>query len=224
MLQENCAKAEQEPEEYEEITEANEENYEVEAIDESLESTPSPNDISQPTEEETKAFDIQSFDEVVHGIEDASSIPKPYQCVSCLKSYQHNNSLMRHIRITHEKIRHQCSHCPMEFTQKSSLLEHIRCIHKDIAKLATFYCEACNNKPFFSKKTLRQHMKVHSSDVPKVSFSFQSKPKKTPKRHGPANRRQCPVCGNFFKNIEEHKLTHQSEFKIQTAVNQLLLI
>lgn len=177
-------------------------NYEVEAIDETLEHVASPVESCHPAEDAKTLFEVV---EEVLSPDDAtlSSSTHFYQCESCDKVYKHNNSLARHVQTAHQNLRHCCTICSTTFTQKSSLHEHMRCVHKDTAQSEQFTCELCD-KSFNSKKTLRQHMKIHSSDELKV---MSSKSKSSTKQY----RRQCPICGIFFRNVEEHKLTHQSE-------------
>ena len=130
------------------------------------------------------------------------SEPKKFQCTTCFKCYSHLNSLTRHIQTKHNSVRYQCFSCPSEFTQKSSLNEHCRNVHKEIVKNE---CDCGQN--FNTKKLLEQHLKTH--DVDKKTDCTQTEIEK--KKY----RKQCQICGLFFKHIEEHKLTHFGNTVVQ---------
>lgn len=133
---------------------------------------------------------------------------KNFQCEVCLKTYQYQNSLVRHVKTTHENLRHTCFICDSEFTQRTSLNEHIRNLHKQECT-EVFECnfnDSCN-RAFNTAKMLHQHTKHHYSDSPKEKLKTIPGEPANKKKY----RKQCQICGLFFKHIEEHKLSHQSK-------------
>lgn len=145
-----------------------------------------------------------------------SEANKSFQCEVCMKTYHYQNSLVRHVRTTHENLRHTCSICDSEFTQRTSLNEHIKNLHnQDCTEFfACNFNDSCN-RAFNTAKMLHQHTKHHFSpkEKPKTKTGGQDKKKKY--------RKQCQECGLFFKHIEEHKLSHQSKL---VALTDWLLI
>jgi KRAB domain-containing zinc finger protein len=133
-----------------------------------------------------------------------TSLEKKFQCQNCDKSYSHNNSLIRHIQTVHQFLRFQCNLCSSEFTQKSSLTEHCRNLHSE-KQLLSFECD-CGRK-FSSRKSLDAHYKTHEKEKEGENLTESEAQKKK-------YRKQCQICGFFFKHIEEHKLTHFGKGKI----------
>lgn len=171
--------------------ESSEDSFEVEALDESLEK----DNLSCSFEE--VMVDEKLGEKITPSKKDQQQ-SKSFQCLTCFKTYHHANSLARHIKTSHEFVRHLCEFCSSEFTQKSSLTEHVRNLHKSEIHKRTLCTRA-----FQTEKVLMQHAKSH--DVKKLD---EIKPKKGDEKK---YRKQCQICGLFFKHIEEHKLTHRSK-------------
>lgn len=189
------------------------EAFEIEALDETfdaqspLRSEPVVDDnildLSSVTDSQTiKDETLDEFEiEVMH------KVCQPFQCSICHKIYLSQNSLNRHIKTTHDSVRHPCTLCSSLFTQKTSLIEHVRNLHKDHVGIEeVFKCTArpnCN-RTFNTAKMLSQHLKHHDNRPDRKSLAKVSKSKKK-------YRKQCQICGLFFKHIEEHNLSHQAE-------------
>lgn len=129
-----------------------------------------------------------------------------YSCNVCSKSYLHLNSLSRHIQTTHELKRYSCPVCQSEFTQRSSLAEHISNLHKTTITKNIHRCSSCR-RTFNTSKMLLQHLRHHdrANDIREIRSEKSSNKK---------YRKQCQICGLFFKHIDEHKLSHQGEIFI----------
>lgn len=153
--------------------------------------------------------------EVPKAVNDTTSINEAklsYSCDVCSKSYLHLNSLSRHIKTTHELKRYSCPVCQTEFTQKSSMAEHMNNLHKTSIVINNLKCSSNSCQRIFNTaKMLSQHMKHH--DGREIRSEKSSKKK---------YRKQCQICGLFFKHIDEHKLSHQGEISI-FELNDLLI-
>lgn len=168
-----------------------EDSFEVEALDESLEK-----ENSSYSFEEVIVEEISEEKIISSNIDQQEQ--KPHQCLTCFKTYRHANSLTRHVKTSHELVRHSCDFCSSAFTQKSSLTEHVRNLHSSEIHKCTFCSRAFN-----TQKMLLQHTKSHE-----VKKSDETKSTKEDKKK---YRKQCQICGLFFKHIEEHKLSHRSK-------------
>lgn len=182
--------------------------FEIEALDDAFE---------EVVKEEELSIEIVDYSDSNHKSENDE--PKPlepsadtknsYNCDVCFKRYFHLNSLQRHIKTSHELYRHFCDICNMKFTQRSSLIEHMKNLHKNPIRSEVFICLADSScqRTFNTAKMLTQHMKKHDEKLGRASNDDKKSPTgKSPKKK---YRKQCQICGLFFKHIEEHKLTHQ---------------
>ena len=107
--------------------------------------------------------------------------PKGTECNLCGKVL-FNSSLLRHIEVVHEKIRHICDLCEMSFQKKFLLDEHVKSNHQG---LNPFQCQGCE-KSFVKQYKLNQHIRiVHDS------------------------RYQCETCSRKFSSysrLNNHKI------------------
>lgn len=182
--------------------------FEIEALDDAL----FDEQFENLCDAKAEKFSIQIAD-LPKTVEDGSNDNGPtndathsYSCNVCSKSYLHLNSLSRHIKASHELKRHTCPICQSEFTQRSSMAEHMNNLHKTPFAKNVFKCSAnlsCQ-RTFNTAKMLSQHMKNHE----KVNDGREIKAEKSSTKK---YRKQCQICGLFYKHINEHKLSHQGE-------------
>ena len=187
-------------------------SYELESTIEILEEAIEP--LLSPVEDNSELLQSDDLKQDINEqqepcINDSKSI---FSCESCSKTYQSQNSLNRHIRTVHENIRVSCPLCSSSFTQKVSLNEHIRNLHKESSK--TFPCDFNNKctRTFNTSKMLNQHLKCHTEERVK-------KPTRTVNKKKKLYRKQCSICGLFFKHVFEHRLAHQSKLFVSSEWN-----
>lgn len=181
----------------EEALDVKEEACEIEALDEEIE------EILLPVEEKNEFCKDPESSLKIKAL--------CFVCDICFKRYRSQNSLNRHVKTTHEKMRFSCSYCCSKFTQRSSLEEHFRNLHSDLSRSEVFPCtfnETCG-RTFNTIKMLNQHLKCHNSDREKREKKSSDAGAEKKKY-----RKQCSICGLFFKHVEEHRLTHQSKLII----------
>ena len=78
-----------------------------------------------------------------------------YDCSFCIKGFKHKRSLLRHIRVSHDKtVRYLCGKCLKTFVLKSTLDNH----KKDAHKKEKYICRRCEGK--YSKKWYGKHLKI----------------------------------------------------------------
>lgn len=180
--------------------------FEIEALDEVDDCTLL--EVAEQRDCEMVNPDNELMVECVEEHKEISHKTNEFVCEVCSKRYQYLNSLTRHTRTAHERLRHSCPLCSQDFTQKTSLVEHIRNIHIDRAK--PYSCDLCG-RTFNTIKMLNQHMKQYCSDRKEKKTSTNIPKPKT------KYRKQCSTCGLFFKHIEEHKLSHQSQLNLRKS-------
>ncbi|KAL7044878.1 hypothetical protein ACKWTF_002091 [Chironomus riparius] len=108
---------------------------------------------------------------------------RQYSCSSCHKKFATKGSLTEHMK-THSNVKqHVCPICNKEYKTASTLTNHI-----DTHSVTEYKCEICDLK-LNSKRTLKQHAKVHSNLI----------------------LHTCEICGSEFKRTKtykEHLITH----------------
>ena len=83
---------------------------------------------------------------------------KHCQCSICNQTFSNDETLLRHVQITHSKPKpYECTHCTSKFTCRGNLNKHLRIIHCQ--------CSTCN-QVFSSEDILANHMRTHSK--PKI--------------------------------------------------------
>lgn len=185
--------------------------YKVEALDESFEVAMSPADAM---EDQTNA--VEELMEADSARISSSTPNKTFQCSACSKVYLYPTSLTRHMKTAHDNVRHSCKFCGSQFTQRTSLSEHVKNLHNNEEPSEAF---ACTSTPFCHRvfntaKMLHQHMRQHGRARARKQIKREEKPLKK-------YRKQCQICGLFFKHIDEHKLTHQSEWCAASSCSPL---
>ena len=68
-----------------------------------------------------------------HHVDDVHRNNDQYQCHYCDFQTKQLESLPRHIRSLHDKVRYKCQHCDMKGTRPDRLRKHIQTNHQDIA-------------------------------------------------------------------------------------------
>lgn len=162
-------------------------------------------DVNEASDDDSK----DSIQEKNINFADPIKTGQSFQCDICFRTYVYQNSLNRHVKTAHELLRLSCPICSAKFTQRTSLVEHMKNLHKDDgANPEVFACEMSDScsRSFNTIKMLQQHMRQHITDrVKKKEINLDTPKKKY--------RKQCSICGLFFKHVDEHKLTHQSELE-----------
>ncbi|XP_077401703.1 putative transcription factor Ovo-like 1a isoform X2 [Vanacampus margaritifer] len=88
----------------------------------------------------------------------ASGPAPPYACQICLKTFQYQRMLNRHMKCHNETKRHLCSFCGKGFNDTFDLKRHVR-THTGVRP---YKCELCD-KAFTQRCSLESHMKkIHS--------------------------------------------------------------
>ncbi|XP_060520673.1 zinc finger protein 70-like [Cylas formicarius] len=107
----------------------------------------------------------------------------------CGKVFTSNQSLKDHHK-KHEGVEYSCEQCPKMFNHPSSFKRHLK-DHRDKLNKRVVPCDVCDKK-VCSLKSLREHMLIHSGDMPFV----------------------CEHCGRRFrlrKNLMTHSVVHTKE-------------
>ena len=81
-----------------------------------------------------------------------SCVNGKFKCSLCEKSVSSKNSLYKHIRWVHEKIRVNCKLCFGNYSDQSNLRKHVLSVHENI----NYPCDICD-KVFSDQNNLRSH-------------------------------------------------------------------
>ncbi|XP_017038160.1 zinc finger protein weckle [Drosophila kikkawai] len=187
-------------EEFDEESEIIEENYNIEAYEETAQEQES-QEILQKTELKAKlSQETQEADEEenfsTENLAEEDDEPAIYKCSICSKPYKKPKAYKRHMLEVHNVMpadlpKLECNQCGIEFPTNSQLHIHYRS-HLPAKLKADNSCPHCE-KRFTTPGTLKRHIEgVHKGIKPFV----------------------CDLCGKGFKYItglKDHKLVHTDE-------------
>lgn len=91
------------------------------------------------------------------------SIPKPFVCEVCQKAYRTADHYRYHVATHEPNGALDCPSCDKTFQNKVTLATHVRQNHSGLAPAYT--CDVCN-KPFFAAAKYKQHMQMHTDELP----------------------------------------------------------
>lgn len=193
-----------------------ENEFEIEALDESYEKASSVGEEEIVVDEASEDTKVKIDPTASSSSQNVHEDPKKFQCTTCFKTYLHHHSLIRHTKTAHEFMRYACPFCPSEFTQKSSLNEHVKNLHREVDSsecYQIFVCEFCS-RTFNTQKMLQQHLRSHE-ERKSYETTVTSETMKEQEVDTKKYRKQCQICGLFFKHIDEHRLTHESKSNLK---------
>ncbi|XP_070496686.1 gastrula zinc finger protein XlCGF26.1-like [Chironomus tepperi] len=102
---------------------------------------------------------------------------RQFSCTSCHKKFATKGSLTEHMKIHSNVKQHVCPICNKEYKTASTLTNHI-----DTHSVTEYKCAICDLK-LNSRRTLKQHEKVHSNLI----------------------LHTCEICGAEFKRTKTYK-------------------
>ncbi len=151
-------------------------------------------------------------------------------CPKCDRVYSCQDSLQRHLAISHENAKiYKCTDCPRQFQTQQSLRDHIRAVHEK----KMYECHRCNKK-YCYRENLHRHVAVIHRNIrikcTQCERTFQNKVLLTnhQQREHMLNptKYACLICNKKYftrENLVEH-MQHghrQQTFKCTTC-NQIL--
>jgi KRAB domain-containing zinc finger protein len=134
---------------------------------------------------------------------------KPYQCLSCAKSFNSKYCLKRH-GVVHTGVKvYDCSVCGKSFNDKGNLQQHMR-IHTG---QKPYKCSTCE-QTFTWKNQLQNHMPVHTNEkfycfLCHKSFGFRNSFMQHARYDFGGHR--CSLCGHVYTSqldILSHEQAH----------------
>ncbi|XP_071075975.1 zinc finger protein 8 isoform X2 [Desmodus rotundus] len=140
---------------------------------------------------------------------------KPYKCVDCGKSFNHNAHLTVHRRIHTGERPYMCKECGKAFSQNSSLVQHERIHTGD----KPYKCAECG-KSFCHSTHLTVHRRIHTGEKPYAcqdcgrAFNQNSSLGRHKRTHTGEKPYTCSVCGKSFSRttcLFLHLRTHTEE-------------
>ncbi|XP_059217605.1 uncharacterized protein LOC131996156 [Stomoxys calcitrans] len=131
---------------------------------------------------------------------------REFVCNICEKTYEHNQSLNRHLRLQHSI---ECVKCNQNFSTYPELLKHMKSMdHNEKKEEKTVYCENCNLA--IPKNQWKNHISTNThidkcvkwldKDVSCFGSSFQNRIESYKIKNSEINNL---IPENFFKSIQE---------------------
>ena len=136
---------------------------------------------------------------------------KTFKCEYCEKTFTSALSLRSHKGMHFTPELHPCPVCSKIFLRNELLSEHLALVHKG----RKFKCERCN-KSYKTKKTRRQHMKLHTGEAHKESIP-QAHKEPIPSRTGNPELSysykcgKCHMCFGTYFSLIRHKRVHTGD-------------
>lgn len=137
-----------------------------------------------------------------------------YRCNSCGLFLTTKKHLMRHVIALHKQKSVKCPLCSSKFSTNILLRAHMRRIH-DAGADSKLVCKFCN-KELKDKRNLREHLKLHTGDLPYAcmicskAFSTHSKLTFHLEVHNKVQK-QCPKCNTKFVHERSYRLHMQAQ-------------
>ncbi|CAI2730098.1 unnamed protein product [Schistosoma spindalis] len=97
----------------------------------------------------------------VDGKEEDSSVERPFQCMTCSRSFSVKAGLVQHMRTHTDERPYPCLHCGRAFKQKIQLTTHMR-VHSGERP---YGCRLCG-KLFRQQSHVVQHLRTHTGEKP----------------------------------------------------------
>ncbi|XP_037502280.1 zinc finger protein 358 [Rhipicephalus sanguineus] len=129
-----------------------------------------------------------------------------HQCNVCSKEFKDRQALHRHRSLHRENFK--CELCPSSFIHKVSLMKHQQLHARGVDM---FHCHECG-KMFLKTKSLRQHLRWHTVEMPYACHLCPAKfPQKSHRdthvlRHKGKRPHQCSACEKKFTQASERAL------------------
>jgi len=166
---------------------------------------------------EQPKFTLSSFENVVSQSEDQEDVDQVLDkvrtaCPFCLKHFDHEKRLKRHIITSHHKKAYRCDKCCASYYTEENLEKHRKSHDDDYF----FECEICHLK-YKRKITLKQHQVRAHSDVAAQficdscgqSFKVKVDLLMHINRKHNTNVHICRYCGKSVTDLHSHEWKHR---------------
>ncbi|KAM9838642.1 uncharacterized protein ACBR49_017336 [Aulostomus maculatus] len=164
-----------------------------------------------------KALNNKIVDTFLLGEERCDDSAKTFTCCHCRKSFDHRETLNRHMICHTCEKPYCCSVCERRFRWRGDFMAHARSHTGE----KPFMCSACG-KRFIKHGTLARHMRIHTGERPHVcSYCFRGFHRKEDldkhvRTHTGEKPFSCDVCNRRFSRLfrmKNHKCVVESSSK-----------